>query len=162
MFLLTKNPCYPPPAVLPKTPGMKGLGQRLRERARELGLADATIAERLGLSQQRYHNYISDQTEPDFQTLVRICRALATEPNAVLGFAKPGTEGDGDERSALQSRISAAIVTMDSPTLRVTAAVVDTLARRPEAGSTLTVSNKPVTKRGRSRRIKIKPSGVNS
>jgi transcriptional regulator with XRE-family HTH domain len=51
---------------------MKGLGQRLRERARELGLADAAVAERLGLSQQRYQNYASDQTEPDLETLVRI------------------------------------------------------------------------------------------
>lgn len=139
-----------------------GLGQRLRERARELGLADATVAERLGLSQQRYHNYISDQTEPDFLTLVRICGALATEPNAVLGFPGTEAEADGDERSALQSRILAAIATMDPPTLRVTAAVVDTLARRPEAGSSSTVSNKSVTKRGRSVRRTIKPSGGNS
>ena len=112
---------------------MKGLGQRLRERAKELGLADATVADRLGLSQQRYHNYTSDQTEPDYETLVRICRALAIEPNVVLGFS--AMRAEADEGSALQARITAAASTMALPTLRVTAAVVDTLARehKPEA-----------------------------
>lgn len=129
-----------------------GLGQRLRERARELGLADATVAERLGLSQQRYHNYISDQTEPDFLTLVRICRALATEPNAVLGFPETGAEADGDEISALQSRILAATSTMDLPTLRVTAAVVDTLARHSETAPTPRITKGPRFSQKRTRR----------
>lgn len=111
---------------------MQGLGQRLRERARELGLADATIAERLGLSQQRYHNYISDQTEPDLQTLVRICRALATEPNVVLGFSD--SEGQAGEEANLQAAITAATGTMGLATLRLTAAVVDTLAREERRG----------------------------
>ncbi len=106
---------------------MKGLGQRLRERGRELGLADAMVAERLGLSQQRYHNYTSDQTEPDLETLLRICRALATDPSAMLGFGVPGTEAD--DAAVLRARIAAAASTMAVPTLRVTAAVVDTLAR---------------------------------
>ena len=109
------------------TPAMKGLGQRLRERAKELGLADATIAERLGLSQQRYYNYISDQTEPDLQTLVRICTALVTEPNVVLGFCD--SEGESSEESNLQSAITAAIGAMGPDTLRLTAAVVYTLAK---------------------------------
>lgn len=127
MFLITRKPCYPQPVGLPMTPVMKGLGQRLRERARELGLADATIAERLGLSQQRYHNYISDQTEPDLQTLVRICRALAMEPNVVLAFGD--SEGEAGEVGNLQAAITAATGTMGLATLRLTAAVVDTLAR---------------------------------
>lgn len=109
---------------------MKGLGQRLRERARELGLADATVAERLGLSQQRYHNYTSDQTEPDLETLVRNCHALGTDPSAMLGFGVPGTEGD--DAAMLRARIAATASTMAVPTLWVTAAVVDTLAREHE------------------------------
>ena len=109
---------------------MKGLGQRLRDRARELGLADATVAERLGLSQQRYHNYVSDQTEPDYETLLRICRALDTTPNAVLGTEPPGAEPE--EAEALRARIAATVNTMAAATLRVTAAVVDVLAREHE------------------------------
>ena len=106
---------------------MKGLGQRLRERARKLGLADATVAERLGLSQQRYHNYVSDQTEPDYETLLRICRALDTTPNAVLGAEPPRAEPD--EADVLRARIAATVNTMAAATLRITAAVVDVLAR---------------------------------
>lgn len=109
---------------------MKGLGQRLRDRARELGLADATIAERLGLSQQRYHNYVSDQTEPDYETLLRICRALDTTPNAVLGTEPPRAEPD--EAEMLRARIAATANTMAAETLRITAAVVDVLAREHE------------------------------
>ncbi len=120
---------------------MKGLGQRLRERARELGLADATVAERLGLSQQRYQNYVSDQTEPDLETLVRICRALATEPSLVLGFEAPGTEAD--DAVMLRARITAAASTMEVSTLRVTAAVVDTMAKEHEPAASL----RPVRKR---------------
>lgn len=109
---------------------MNGLGQRLRERARELGLADATVAERLGLSQQRYHNYVSDQTEPDYDTLLRICRALDTTPNAVLGTEPPRAEPE--ETEALRARIAATVNTMAAATLRITAAVVDVLAREHE------------------------------
>ena len=109
---------------------MKGLGQRLRERAKELGLADATVAERLGLSQQRYHNYVSDQTEPDYETLLRICRALDTTPNAVLG-TEP-SRAEPDEAEALRARIAATANTMTPATLRITAAVVDVLAREHE------------------------------
>ena len=106
---------------------MKELGQKFRERARQLGLADSIVAERLGLSQQRYHNYISGQTEPDLQTLVRICKALATEPNDVLGFSGPGDEPT--EEASLQATITAATSTMSLATLRLTAAVVNTLAK---------------------------------
>lgn len=109
---------------------MKGLGQRLRDRARELGLADAMVAERLGLSQQRYHNYVSDQTEPDYETLLRICRALDTTPNAVLGTEPTRAEADEDE--ALRARIAATVNTMAAATLRLAVAVVDVLAREHE------------------------------
>lgn len=130
---------------------MKGLGQRLRERSRGLGLADATVAERLGLSQQRYHNYVSDQTEPDYETLLRICRALDTTPNAVLGAEPPRAEPD--EAEALRARIAATVNTMAAATLRITAAVVDVLARehKPEE------ARRP-SKRERSR----KPEGTST
>jgi transcriptional regulator with XRE-family HTH domain len=116
---------------------MKGFGQRLRDRARQLGLADATVAERLGLSQQRYFNYVSDQTEPDLKMLLRICQALDTTPNAVLGTEPHRPEAG--EPELLRARIAAAAGTMAVSTLRVTAAVVDVLARehQPEASSTL-------------------------
>ena len=123
---------------------MKGLGQRLRLRAKELGLADATVAERVGLSQQRYHNYISDQTEPDFETFVRICRALVVEPNAVLGFTE--REAEPDESSILRDRILATTTMMTPQALRISAAVLDTLALETEPASKLSAeSTQPTT-----------------
>lgn len=124
---------------------MQGLGQRLRERAREIGLADATVAERVGLSQQRYHNYTSDQTEPDFGTLVRICRALSTEPNVILGFHTPHLESS--ESARLQDRIAAAVETMALPTLRVAAALMDTLAREHNPAVVMPVRSRKPSKR---------------
>ena len=132
---------------------MKGLGKRLRERASELGLADATVAERLGLSQQRYFNYVSDQTEPDFETLLRICRALGTEPNVVLGLdAAPGEA----EEAVLRARIAATTSTMALPTLRLTAAVIDTLARQHEPEPAPRSANRRA--REATRKIKTPPS----
>lgn len=111
---------------------MKGFGQRLRDRARKLGLADTAVAQRLGLSQQRYFNYVADQTEPDFEMLLRICQALDTTPNAVFGI--DSTRPPQDEADILLARIMAAARTMTVPTLRITAAVVGVLAevREPE------------------------------
>lgn len=133
---------------------MKGLGQRLRDRARELGLADALVAERLGLSQQRYHNYVSDLTEPDYETLLRICRALDTTPNAVLG-TEP-TRAEPDEVETLRARIAATVNTMAAATLRVTAAIVDVLAREhePEAARRSIETNG----REKSRQSRVKPT----
>ena len=87
------------------------------------------MAERLGLSQQRYFNYVSDQTEPDYETLLRICWALNT-PNAVLGTEPPRAQPD--EAEVLRARIAATVDIMASATLRITAAVVDVLAREHE------------------------------
>ena len=53
-------------------------GDRLRTRARELGMSDSDVAKRLGLAQSRYANYVNENRQPDFATLVRICRVLDT------------------------------------------------------------------------------------
>lgn len=65
---------------------MDTLGQRLRARAGELGMTNASVARAAGVSEQRYGNYVTDTREPDLGTLVRIARVLQTSPNALLGF----------------------------------------------------------------------------
>lgn len=65
---------------------MEGFGERLRARARDLGLTDAEVARRVGLSENRYGNYVRNAREPDLATLVRISLALATTPNRLLGL----------------------------------------------------------------------------
>lgn len=106
---------------------MRGIGDRLRARARELELSDSEVARRLGLGQARYANYVAENREPDFETLLRICRVLGTTPNELLGFeARRGTEG----LERLQERIATATQAMDAGTLGLAADIMDLLARR--------------------------------
>jgi transcriptional regulator with XRE-family HTH domain len=131
----------------PEKEAMRGFGKRLRDRARELGLTDADVAGRVGLTQQRYHAYVADRAEPDLETLVRICTGLGTTPDAVLGVGSPQPE---DEPGLLRARVLAALETMAVPTMRAAAAVVDALAREhePNAGGQTTRAT---------RRLKRKP-----
>lgn len=100
-------------------------GDRLRARARALGLTDAEVARRLGLAQSRYANYVNGNREPDLATFARICRALATTPDEILGF---GTEsGEAERRRAL-----AAIETMDRSALKIAAVVLEAIAARQD------------------------------
>lgn len=63
-------------------------GQRLRERARQLGVSNAEAARRCGLDERRYGHYVSGRTEPDLATVVRIARTLGTTPDWLLGFSE--------------------------------------------------------------------------
>jgi transcriptional regulator with XRE-family HTH domain len=121
---------------------MQGLGERLRQRARELGLSDTEVARRLGLSQARYANYVSDKREPDFRTFLDICRILATTPDHLFGFeelAQPvgfsepaaafGNRPTDGEAMILRDRVRAAVEAMPAPMLRTAATVMDALVR---------------------------------
>lgn len=106
---------------------MRGIGDRLRSRARELELSDSEVARRLGLNQTRYANYVAETREPDFETLLRICRVLGATPNELLGF-EARREPEGLER--LRERVAAAMQAMDPGTLELAAEIMDVLARR--------------------------------
>jgi transcriptional regulator with XRE-family HTH domain len=121
---------------------MEGLGEKLRQRARELGLTDTEVARRLGLSQARYAHYVNDKREPDFRTFVNICRILSTTPDRLFGVDALGhpaglrdqpAPGDWaapkDEAINLRDRIHAAAEAMTVPTLRTAATVMDALVR---------------------------------
>lgn len=58
----------------------------LRTRAEELGLSNAEVARRAGLSERRYGNYVSGRREPDLATLVRIAQVLDSTPDQLLSF----------------------------------------------------------------------------
>lgn len=63
---------------------MELFATNLRKRAEELGISNAEVARRAGLSERRYGNYVSGRREPDLATLVRIASVLATTPNELL------------------------------------------------------------------------------
>jgi transcriptional regulator with XRE-family HTH domain len=105
---------------------MAGIGEKLRERALVLGLSDVEIARRVGLSQSRYANYVLGKREPDFGTLVKICRVLGTTPNFLLGFSE---EAEAPSEAALiRKEIHRATLPMDVPTLQTAKTVVAALA----------------------------------
>ncbi|WP_315803026.1 helix-turn-helix transcriptional regulator [Bradyrhizobium sp. SZCCHNS3002] len=82
---------------------MRVLGQKLRSRAKELGLSNAEVARRAGLSERRYGFYVTGDREPDLSTLLRVCKVLATTPNILLGVSDDGKEGS--IRAALVERL---------------------------------------------------------
>ena len=109
---------------------MEEYGERLRARARALGLTDTDVARRLGLAQSRYANYVNGNREPDMATFVRICRALATTPNEILGFGL--IEEAGAEAKSERGRVLAAIEAMDRPALKAAAVILEAIAARQD------------------------------
>lgn len=105
---------------------MEGVGSRLRSRALELGLSDAEVARRAGLTATRYGHYVNDYREPDLATLVRICRVLGLRPDELLAYDGPGEVGD--ELAERRRRVVAFAETMDAQTLDLAIPVMQALA----------------------------------
>jgi transcriptional regulator with XRE-family HTH domain len=110
------------------------IGEKLRQRAQELGLADAEVARRVGLSPSRYANYIANIREPDFATLKRICRVLGTTPNFLLGSDDAMSEEPEDQSddAKIKREILSIISAMGPLALRTTKVVVSSLIATPE------------------------------
>ena len=115
---------------------MKELSENLRNRAGELGLSDAEVARRAGLSPRRYGHYVTGTNEPDFGTFVKICFALDATPNELLGVRR-SAEGDlvsdggvtGKERRELVEAINEASSRLSVDELRTLAKQVTALKR---------------------------------
>ena len=110
----------------------------MRSRALELGLSDAEVARRAGLTATRYGHYVSDYREPDLATLVRICRVLGLRPDRLLGYEQADEAGDGVAER--RRRLVAFAEMMDADTLDLAIPVMQALAatpdlRRPARGS---------------------------
>jgi transcriptional regulator with XRE-family HTH domain len=100
---------------------METFAQRIRERARELGLSDAEVARRAGLSERRYGYYATGEREPNLATLVRICEVLAATPNdLLLPEGKPPAQS---QRDRVLARISVATDHLSVAELDPTSAV---------------------------------------
>ncbi|MCP5073670.1 MAG: helix-turn-helix transcriptional regulator [Rhodobacteraceae bacterium] len=97
---------------------MTSLGERLRLRAGELELTDAEVARRVGISARRNNHYVTGRNEPNLDTLIKICRALNTTPNQLLGF-EALKDADGMERTSLYDRITAAANVLEIDRLRL-------------------------------------------
>ncbi len=105
---------------------MSDFGNRLRSRAKQLGLPDAEVARRAGLAPRRYGFYVTGDRQPDFGTLITICAALDTTPNALLGF---GEIDVSDERTVLQARLLASAKLLSEPNLKLAIEQVELLLK---------------------------------
>lgn len=105
---------------------MEGFGARLRARALELGLSDAEVARRAGLTPTRYGHYVTDYREPDLATLVRICQILGITPDSVLCVRMPG--GGDDDLANRRWRLAGFAETLDGRSLEVALEIMQALA----------------------------------
>jgi transcriptional regulator with XRE-family HTH domain len=104
---------------------MQVFAQRIRERARELGLSDAEVARRAGLSERRYGYYATGEREPNLMTLVRICEVLAATPNdLLLAEGKPPAQS---QRDRVLARISVATDHLSVAELELAACQIECL-----------------------------------
>lgn len=104
---------------------MEVFSNNLRNRAAGLGLSNAEVARRSGLSERRYAHYVSGDREPDLATLVRIASVLAATPDQLLGLE------DAPKRSPhdlLTQRILSAAQGVSEATLEVVAVQIEALA----------------------------------
>lgn len=105
---------------------MLPFGSNLRRRAEELGISNAEVARRVGLSERRYANYVSGKREPDLATLVRIAEVLGTTPNSLL------TASISDQASSvedlLRDRLLIAASRMDERSLEMTVVQAEAVA----------------------------------
>ncbi|MGB3645016.1 MAG: helix-turn-helix transcriptional regulator [Mesorhizobium sp.] len=105
---------------------MELFATNLRRRAEELGISNAEVARRAGLTERRYGNYVSGRREPDLATLVRIASVLATTPNDLLTDQR-----DSVEQSSWQlarAKIDAASMALREDDLERIVIMVEALA----------------------------------
>ncbi|MCO5732969.1 helix-turn-helix domain-containing protein [Rhizobium sp. SSA_523] len=84
---------------------MESFALNLKRRAQQLGLSNAEVARRAGLTERRYGNYITGRREPDLSTLVKIAAVLQSTPGELLSAPVSET---ADNRVALLDRLAAA------------------------------------------------------
>lgn len=105
---------------------MESFAANLKKRAYELGLSNAEVARRAGLTERRYGNYITGRREPDLATLVRIANVLESTPNALLDFDKQATPDTLDV--LLKAKIASAANALKDVDLEVMAIAIEAVA----------------------------------
>lgn len=105
---------------------MELFAANLRKRAEELGISNAEVARRAGLSERRYGNYVSGRREPDLATLVRIAAVLVATPNDLLSDQADRIQQSQELR--VRDRIAAATAALHHDDLERVAIMLEALA----------------------------------
>ncbi|WP_327211532.1 helix-turn-helix transcriptional regulator [Rhizobium ruizarguesonis] len=112
---------------------MEPLATNLRKQARLLGLSNAEVARRAGLTDRRYGNYVTGDREPDLATLLRISDTLQTTPNDLLGVQQAGQQDAKEGQLRRLSEIAGAMKPGDLQLLIIQAEAI-VAARAADAG----------------------------
>lgn len=107
---------------------MEIFAERVRQRAEELQLSLAEVARRTGISDRRLSHYLSQRSEPNLATLLRLASVLATTPNDLLGVGDHPV-GRARERDQLRRRITSAIENLEVGDLKLLVALLDAAVR---------------------------------
>lgn len=102
---------------------MDVFAQNIKTRAKELDLANAEVARRLGLSERRYAHYVSGRNEPDLAMIIKIAKVLDTTPHALLGWET----NKQSPREVLESKMLSIARAMSNEDLETTIAQADAL-----------------------------------
>lgn len=108
------------------------LQKNLRAHAAALGLSNAEVARRAGLTERQYLHYLTTKREPNLQSLVKIATVLQTTPDQLLGFDSSAI--DESDRDVLLRRLTAAAKTLGEAELELMAIQIEAVAasrRRP-------------------------------
>lgn len=112
---------------------MERFATNLRRRAEQLGISNAEVARRAGLSDRRYGNYVSGRREPDLSTLVRIASVLAITVDELVG-STPSKDVRTTEEM-FQERIASALQALRADDLQRLAVMIEALASTPPSGA---------------------------
>jgi transcriptional regulator with XRE-family HTH domain len=106
---------------------MTKFADNLKRRAEILGISNAEVARRAGLTERRYGNYVTGRREPDLNTLIRISVVLGVTPNDLL---LEKAKGKLSKENVLIDKVHAAAQSMGLPEIQLLAVVADALAGR--------------------------------
>lgn len=73
----------------------------------KMGLSQAEVARRIGVSRQTYNNYELGKREADYETLLKLAEELNTSVQALLSDDKENSTPIPKDRSAVIERINA-------------------------------------------------------
>ncbi|MBD9492206.1 helix-turn-helix domain-containing protein [Ensifer sp. ENS11] len=103
----------------------------LKRRAEQLGISNAEVARRAGLSDRRYGNYVSGVREPDLSTLVRVADVLGISVDELLGVNATNNKVRTVEEQ-FQDRIAVALKALKCEDLQRVVLMIEALAFHPK------------------------------
>jgi transcriptional regulator with XRE-family HTH domain len=77
----------------------------LKDKAKELGMADAEIARRVKVSARTYGYYASARSAPPFDKFLEICDFFSTTPNEILGYDGAAKKVDAEVLAVVLEKI---------------------------------------------------------